>query len=331
VTSRNPAKGADEPVRVLYIGGLGRSGSTLLERSLGELPDACPVGELVHLWERGLLLDELCGCGLAFSSCPFWSEVGRVAFGGWDQLDVRSVLDLKHSVDRTRFVPILLSPVLRRRRRQDLTEYNALYREVYRAVLQVSGRRFVVDSSKHASLAFCLRRSKDIRVRFLHVVRDSRGVAYSWSKAVRRPEAGNAYMPTYSPARVALHWNTFNLLFWILRLLGEPVQMVRYEDFVAAPVDTIRCIARHAGSAGSEQLAHMQDFDVDLSLSHTVAGNPMRFRTGRIVIRPDDGWRTEMPRGRRRLVGLLTLPLRSAYGYVGTGRQPGRVSQGGRR
>ena len=42
------------PQRVLFIGGLGRSGSTLIEKLLNELPGMVAVGELVHLWERGL-------------------------------------------------------------------------------------------------------------------------------------------------------------------------------------------------------------------------------------------------------------------------------------
>ena len=34
------------PVRVIYLGGLGRSGTTLLERLLGEIPGVCASGEL---------------------------------------------------------------------------------------------------------------------------------------------------------------------------------------------------------------------------------------------------------------------------------------------
>ena len=40
---------------VLYIGGMGRSGSTLVDRVLGQAPGVCSVGELVFLWERGVL------------------------------------------------------------------------------------------------------------------------------------------------------------------------------------------------------------------------------------------------------------------------------------
>jgi len=74
-----PAAGPAGPVRVLYIGGLGRSGSTLIERLLGQVPGVCAVGELVHLWDRGITEDERCGCGEPFRQCPFWSQVGKTA------------------------------------------------------------------------------------------------------------------------------------------------------------------------------------------------------------------------------------------------------------
>jgi hypothetical protein len=53
-----------------------------------------------------------------------------------------------------------------------------------------------------------------------------------------------------------------------------------------------------------------------LSPSHTVAGNPMRFRTGPTALRRDDAWRAELPTGRRRLVTFLTAPLLARYGYL---------------
>ncbi|MET0228179.1 MAG: sulfotransferase, partial [Actinomycetes bacterium] len=67
---------------------------------LGRLDDVWSVGELVHLWERGLSQNNRCGCGERFRDCSFWGRVGEVAFGGWDQLDVQEVLALKASVDR---------------------------------------------------------------------------------------------------------------------------------------------------------------------------------------------------------------------------------------
>ena len=60
----------------------------------------------------------------------------------------------------------------------------------------------------------------------------------------------------------------------------------------------------------------MHDGSVVLSASHTVAGNPMRFRTGPTKLRRDDAWRQSLPRGRRVLVSALTGPLLARYGYL---------------
>ena len=80
------------PPQVLYVGGWGRSGSTLLSHLLGRLPEMVAVGELRYVWQAGVSGNELCGCGQPFDECPFWVAVGEEAFGGWDKIDLDEVL-----------------------------------------------------------------------------------------------------------------------------------------------------------------------------------------------------------------------------------------------
>jgi hypothetical protein len=305
---------------VLYLGGLGRSGTTVLERVLGELPGVCSVGELVHLWQRGILDDETCGCGEPFSGCPFWTEVGRRAFGGWDRALAARMEELRPRVDRTRFIPKLVVPrLLGRRGAAELREYVGAFLRLYRAISEASGGAVVIDSSKHSSLAFCLRTEPGLDLRVVHVVRDSRGVAYSWTKEVRRPEAtaGQALMTRYSPARSSALWVGHNLFFGLLGRLGTRTRLLRYEDFVADPRGALTELAEFAGvPAGEGALDFLSEASVLLSPSHTVAGNPMRFRTGPTPLRRDDAWREKLPRGRRLLVSVLTAPLLAGYGYL---------------
>jgi hypothetical protein len=58
------------PVRVLYIGGLGRSGSTLLDRMIGQLPGFFSAGEIREVWQQGLRENRPCGCGTPFRPWP---------------------------------------------------------------------------------------------------------------------------------------------------------------------------------------------------------------------------------------------------------------------
>ena len=149
------------------------------------------------MWLRSVRDDERCGCGQAFSVCPFWPQVGRAAFGGWDRVDVDRVTRLRAQVDRARFLPQLASARLQGRLQPALDEYVGYYQRTYAAISEVSGSPVVIDSSKHASLAFCLRSSPSVDLRVVHMVRDSRAVAYSWSKVVDRPEASGSQMSTY--------------------------------------------------------------------------------------------------------------------------------------
>jgi len=306
--------------RVVFLGGLGRSGTTLIERVLGELPSVYSAGELVHVWQWGILDGERCGCGTAFNDCEFWASVGRSAFGrpGWSRPLARRMLDLRRRVDRTRYLPLLMAPTAVHLRGAELAAYLDVHRDVYAAIAAVSGASVVVDSSKHSSLAFCLRHQDDIDVRVVHVVRDSRGVAYSWTKEMDRPHSGadRQQMTRYSPIRSALQWDADNVSLAVLGRLGTPRLLMRYEDFVADPKAAVRRIAGFADlPVTDDDLRFIGAGSAELGASHTIAGNPMRFRTGRIEFHHDDAWRKQLPRGQQRLIGALTAPLLSRYGY----------------
>jgi UDP-N-acetylglucosamine transferase subunit ALG13 len=311
--SSDPGPRTDRPVTVLYLGGQGRSGSTLLERAVGQLPGVVNVGELVHLWERGVRDDERCGCGEAFSRCEFWRKVGERGFGGWDRLDIDAVIRLRYQVDRNRYAPLLARPGVSPRYHLRQRRFADLLGRLYTAIADVSGAEVVVDSSKHGSYAWLLRQVPGVDLRVLHVVRDSRAVAFAWAKeSVERPEAPGSFMPVYGPWRSSTYWNAQNAL---LEALPGPSRVVRYEDFVADPVVSLRRAAELLDHDPAEADSLVDGHRMHLATAHTVAGNPMRFTTGDVTIRNDDAWQSAMPVGRQRLVTTLTTPLRQRYGY----------------
>jgi hypothetical protein len=300
--------------RVLFLGGLGRSGTTLVERLLGELPGVCALGEVVHMCQRDILDDERCGCGARFSACTFWKRVGDRAFGGWSGVDVARVHALRAAVERTRHIPRLAAA---NEPPAEAREYAAFYAKVYAAAAEVAGARVVVDSSKHSALAHVLRWADDVDLRVVHVVRDARGVAYSWTKTVARPESdGTDQMTRYSPGRSALLWNAHNAAFGLLARRGVPVRRVQYENFLADPRTALRELASYAQIPIAESdLRFLGESHADLSVGHSAAGNPMRFTVGRLQLRRDDTWVRALPAGQRRLVGAVCAPMLRAYGY----------------
>jgi hypothetical protein len=319
-----------EPVTVLYIGGSGRSGSTLLERIAGRLPGFCAIGEAVFVWERGLGDNQLCGCGRRFRACPFWERVGQAAFGGWERLDAAELVRLRRGVERQRHLPLLLAPWLWPPYRRRLRRYAALLGRFYAAVASTSGAAVIVDSSKRVSYGYLLRRVPGVRLRVVHLVRRSHGVAWSWTRRVRRPEVtdGESFMPVYSPRAAAVAWTVDNALLDLLAWLGVPTIRLRYESLVARPREHVEALLRHTGRAAAPgQLDFIGDGWVELAVDHTSAGNPMRFRQGRRDLRADEEWTHAMPRRQRLLVTALTWPLLLRYGYgLGAPTRAGRLA-----
>jgi len=310
------------PLDILYIGGFGRSGSTLVERCLGQLDGFCAAGELRHVWERGFAQNQLCGCQVPFRECAFWRAVFDEAFGGFDRVDPAAMAALVQRVNRTRYIPYL---ALRQPAayRADYARFAAALRPLYRAIQRVSGCRWLIDSSKEPSYAFVLAALPGVRLSVVHLVRDSRAVAFSWMKKKEIPDVHwkRAYMHRYSAAQSAAWWATFNGLCHAFRWSAARYVRVYYEEFARQPAAALTRILTAIGEPPA--LPFLRGGTATLAPNHTASGNPSRFLVGDVDIRPDEEWRARMAPRERRLVTACTLPLLAAYGYrIGSPASP---------
>jgi hypothetical protein len=221
-------------------------------------------------------------------------------------------------VDRHRYLPLLAKPHLSRRFDERLRIYQGAISRIYTAIRAVAGARVVVDATKVPPYAFVVRGIDDVDLRIVHLVRDPRGVAYSWLKWKRRPEVQDmqAFMDRYGPVSSAVRWLDCNVLMH--NLVGEEVPglLVKYEDLVARPREIVQSVVRHAGEPAEDGLIEdLLDGRRPIRQNHSVAGNPMRFDNGPLRLRLDDEWRSQMRWRDRVIVTALTSPLLGVYGY----------------
>jgi hypothetical protein len=306
-----------DPVRVLAIGGWGRCGSTLLDMLLGEIPGFVSAGEIREVWLRGCVENRPCGCGLPFAACPFWSKVGHEAFGGWDRLDLQSLLTTRYGWDRAWRFPQLARDRGAVSRDAAVARYLDALSRLVRAVADVAGASVVVDSSKLATHVLLLTRAPGLDVRVAHLVRDSRGVAYSNQKHVLKTVTTGepTLLPRYGAVSSALRYDVYNgLQHVVARRSGAPFLRLRYEDVVADPASALGRLARLSGQPAPD-LDFLHDGAARLGEHHLVDGNPVRFRHGQVRLAPDLAWQTDLAPGGARAVTALTMPLLRAYGY----------------
>jgi hypothetical protein len=306
---------AGATIKVLYISGSGRSGSTILDSILGQLDGWFSVGELVNLWERGLIAGRRCGCGVPVLQCPLWPAVLSRAFGTPDGVDARRMALLARRRVRAGSLP----PLLAARGRTvppDGDEYRATLARLYGAVRDHTGCRVIVDSSKSPVYAELLATLPGAEVFVVHLVRDPRATAYSWLRQKRLPDFGDDRLMLRQPPLVSARrwvlWQTGTELLW--RRRPERYLRLRYEDLMGAPRPALRRIAALVGES-PPRLPFASERVVRLEATHSVSGNPGRFRTGEVELVLDHEWVGAMRRADSALVTAATWPWLLRYRY----------------
>jgi Sulfotransferase domain len=306
---------ASQALRLLYIAGLARSGSTVLGYVLGELPGAIFVGELALFWRR-FAEGELCSCSKPLPDCHFWSAVVSEAFGQMTCEHARRLQELEWRVTRQQrllgLVPVRWSTRWSKKIRIMLAERDRLYR----AISEIASAECIVDSGKEVTFGSMMARLSNINFSTIHLVRDPRGVAFSWQKQVRS-DSEPGYMPRSTAIRTAARWMSGNIFVQLsLRKLSSAYYRVRYEDLVAYPSD----IAHEISRATSNPVTSNERADYSVQLPneyHLVGSNPgVRRHLGRdLRLTLDDEWRTGLPRGQSWLVTAVCGGLMTAYDY----------------
>lgn len=297
--------------RILYIAGLPRSGSTMLGYVLGGIADAIFVGELQDFWRR-FANDELCSCGVPLPGCPFWSVVVQKAFGQVTREQARELYSLERAVFGREW-PLALVPLQwPASKSQRISVMLAARERLYRAIGEVANATWVVDSGKEPIYGGVVARMRGANFSTIHIVRDPRGVAFSWHHVTWADMP-----PAPSVETLALRWVRQNLIIqFLLRRLGNGYVRVRYEGLAQRPADIARMIAeaisapvRHGSPPAAAALVEGEH--------HWVAGNPgVRRRLGEgLVLNLDEQWRAGMPRKERWLVTATCSVLMAAYGY----------------
>jgi hypothetical protein len=311
--------------RILYIAGLMRSGTTVLGIMLGGIPGAIFVGELQSFWRR-FAENELCSCGEPLPDCPFWSEVLEKAFGQVTRERAHELNSLEEAVFSPRRrgeylhylrVPewLALTPLqwpARKSRR--IGVMLAERARLYRAIGEVANATYVVDSGKLPIYGCVIARMGGADLSTIHIVRDPRGVAFSWHHRIHWPDTVPRSRFIRTPA---LSWVRDNLLIqFSLQRLGKAYVRVRYEDLAQRPADIKRTIveatsapAGHGRLVTATKLAEGEH--------HWVAGNRgVRKHLGEgLPLTLDEEWRTRMPRKELWLVTAVCSVLMAAYGY----------------
>jgi hypothetical protein len=301
-------------VKVLYIAGFGRSGSTILGSILGQVEGFAYAGELVELWDVLATGRVVCGCGVPVVACNVWKDVLKEAYGGIRESPISQMLDFRYGSVPTRALLRTTTSSAVRIFQQRLAKPLVELEKLYRAIQRVFNCKVIVDSSKYPMYGYTLQLTEGIDLYVLHLIRDPRASAYSWFARNLTP-GGLRWTGQLNPIASSLMWNYRNCTMELMskRFRQRPL-CLRYEDLVADPRGSLQRILSLVCEP-CPVLPLEDEHSLNVNIQHTVYGNPNRFTTGKIQIREDHEWETQMKRRHKIPVTALTWPLLIKYGY----------------
>jgi len=263
--------------KLVYIGGYGHSGSTLLEYLLAASPDAVACGEVASVL-RDRDRKGKCTCRRPIRECPVWGPL----FASPDTLDGMSHESLSRAL----------------------------------AAQDGDAHAILIDSTKtawrSAAVPFRLAGALGGDLALVHLVRDPRAVAWSGVKKAGRRGA-RPLLPLRS-ASAALGWWIANLACEAFGAkYPDRYVRLRYEDLARAPDDEMQGLFAKLVPQSKWSADGIGANDN----RHQLYGNRMRAANLSLAgVREDAAWQRDMPRLYRSLVSLLTAPLRWRYGYA---------------
>lgn len=303
-------------IKLLFIAGYERSGTTLLSRLLGQIDSVFAVGEMSSFWSKRL--NSICGCKKPIRECPVWGRVAAEVDEAGVEAD-RIARLLKRTDNRN--LPRVLMPGGKWIAQQSFKTLRANLAVLYGAIAKVSEARVIVDSSKTPLYGYLLGSLPNLEVTVVHMIRDPRGVQYSLQK--RRDGGHSYYANNYRPARSIVVWNLVNLAAHRL-WQSEPRRYVpiRYEDFMDDPLHWIHQICERLQIPSESVPVIRADRSVEMKPTHSILG-AHRFDVGRVRLQADVAWRDGLDAGTQLQVKLLGWPSTRRYRYVGN-RSEGR-------
>ena len=242
-----------------------RSGSTLLENILSNMPKTLSLGELHHLDSHlnkgkwGKTWNWTCSCQKSIDSCKFWNKI------------ISNLSDKKIKITQTSINPI---------NKTDNFEVIKKIDHIYDSVFEENDVDIIVDSSKKTIHGQLLYDNSKYKVLIIYLKRDIRAVSISkakWAKKfnLKRKSIFNFLW------RTKIH--DIKLKKALKSIDPKHFISIKYEELAKKPNQILKQIAQKFDLSPCDAPKYM-----DFTNSHTIGGTPNRFEKS--PIRYDNKW-----------------------------------------
>lgn len=297
-------------MKVIYIAGSGRTGSTLLSLLLSQRHPVANLGQIRDL-PGAIGSNAPCSCGTSVPDCPFWGNALASVYGGSVQTELRKLSNGLKKFRRQYRKSDWARQSNRARLAQQNEDFLKRMSALYHAAAKAADASVLVDSSKSPEIAAALSLTGDLDLVLVNLVRDPRAIAVSWVK--RNDDFAMARKSAQQWSKRQRELRRFD------KIPGIQFITLRYEDFTAQPQEYLELILAHAGEPGSyPRPIEARKYEISWRRQHLFPPANEKILSSRpteTTIIPSAGWRHRRHWRERFVATCTTFPLNLKYGY----------------
>jgi len=284
-------------MKIAYLMGTGRSGTTLVTALLGNGKKVIALGEM-HQFLDYIIDQKPCSCGEKLKDCEFWGKIVASLQLKYSNEQLMAFREYSKKIESH-------SRILKSLFKSD-SRYAEFHRDVFGQIEAVYGDVNYIDSSKYISRGIQLSKAFGSNLKLVYMVRDVRGVINSFRKNVQTPKSAFASIVYYKLI------NASGLLTQLF--LGKSrVYRFKYEDLIDKPTETLTNLGIFLKIDLTQVQEKLRQGD-SFTMPHIVAGNRMRSEQ-HVTLKPDIAWKQAQSRGKQILYYLATLPFQLIFKY----------------
>lgn len=298
-------------IRVLYIAGAGRSGSTFLSLMLSQHGQTQNIGQIRDL-PNAHAEAAPCSCGETVPDCAYWAPVVAALTARHGPQALATLRQGMQSFAKAASEDIRWqNSTVRAALLHQHADFLTLFGDLYAAASEQAVDRMLIDSSKSVDLCLALSLLPQVELKILNLVRDPRAVAVSWAKVLKRPKVLRGRTRNWAGRQRRLA---------ILRdHASADFMQLRYEDLTVDPQSWIGRIQDWAGLERDLSLfTGPNTADISWQRAHLFPpanATVLKERREDIEVKPASSWKRPENAELHAMAEELTFPFAETLGY----------------
>ncbi len=262
---------------IIYLMGAGRSGTTALATFLGNHENILTVGEMHQFFEH-IDKQKYCSCSNSLELCEIWSKVLEKLPKDY----IENAKEYKIFCEELEYHNSVPKYIFNKISEDKLKKYKIINETIFEVISKEYNARYILDSAKYIGRYIGLSKSQKLNIKTIYVVRDVRGVIYSFSKSVQSSRG------TIS---AIVYWLIINSIAELLYRISTKDSMIKlqYETLMEEPIkefERLETFLEIDLSDVKNKIENNKKFD----MPHIIGGNRIKVNK-QVKFQKDIEWR----------------------------------------